>query len=828
MSDVLQTLDPSSLVPALNPTLVVDGAGLDRAADFLKRKNVIGKDYETNMVQTFFHRRARTLQIGDRDEQYIFDLLAFAETPERLYADQGNYRVGSSLLPIVNVVRPAFESNSHLKITHGAEFEYMVSKWCLGMRPWNYHCTQLTEKVILNGLHNFMTTDIWGLENLIERYCKVKVDKSQQQTFDLCSPLTQEQIIYCALDTRLLFPIKSGQDKKVAKDKLGWTVEIENNAVPAVGDKKLNGMKLHEGEWRKLITDNIEEHKATIKEMDEQFIPIVGAKPKPVDPTEVARLQVIWKSLDEDSPEEIAVKAQIKAAPTADKPALREKRVALENERKVKKAAARAAYMALATGLTKKVTEQIAKMEGEANINYNGTAQLREALLKGKFGFTKGNLPDTNDKTLEKHAEKPIVKIIRKYRKIGKLIGTYGERWLSLNTEIINDKGDRGYTDADTGRIHSNVQQIGAETGRFSSNSPNIHNLPKDDRYRACFVAREGYKMITIDYNGQELRILTEFSKEKAWIDAFSKGWDVHSVCAEILYGAEWKKATVHQPYEIYSAKKKKNITIPRCAYYYKDTNIAKKHETPLLEDHQKCECPEHGVMRGWLKNINFGIAYGKGAFALAADLEISTDDAEALLNRYKKTFPVLWSYLHHSGEQGYFNLESRTMSGRRRLYRRVEWEQARLSAADKFSKRLKAENRTEPNQKEITQQYKGIINGIKRQGMNTPVQGTGADMVKLAIGCGFDKNGEPFAWHRAEPEFGTLFLNAVHDETVNEAPERPDVYISPFYRGAGIDETNPQKAYDHISDCMIRAGQEFIKIIPTVVEGHIADRWMK
>jgi DNA polymerase I-like protein with 3'-5' exonuclease and polymerase domains len=827
MSTVLPILDPSSLVPALNPILVVDGAGLDKVADFLKRKNVFGKDYETNVVNTFYLRRARTLQLGDRDEQYVIDLLAFAETPERLYADQGNFRVGPSLLPIVEVVRPAFESNSHLKIAHNAEFEYMISKWCLGMRPWHYHCTQTTEKVILNGLHDFMASDVWGMENLIARYCHANIDKSQQKTFDLESPLTEAQIIYCALDTRLLFPIKNGQDKRINREGLSWPVQIENNTIPAVGDMKINGLKLSEGDWRSLKDANQEKLNLVVKAMDELFIPVVGAKPKPVDPVEVARLEAIWKALGEDSAEEVAIKGLTKNTKGKEqKEELRKQRLVLEEARKVKKAEARSHYMALAKGLTKSATKELAKMEGEAFINYNGTGQLREALINGNFGFTAAKLPNTNDKTLEKHAEKPVVKLIRKYRSLGKMIGTYGERWLSLNTEVINDKGDRGYTDANTGRIHSNIQQIGAETGRLSSNSPNIHNLPQDDSYRACFVAREGYKMITIDYNGQELRILTEFSGERAWIDAFSKGWDVHSVCAEILYGSEWKAKTVHEPYQVFSAKKKKNITIPRCAYYYKDTET--KKGSGLFEDHQKCECPEHKVMRGWLKNINFGIAYGKGAFALAADLEISTEDAEALLARYKQTFPVLWSYLEHSGEQGYFNLESRTMSGRRRLYKKVEWEQARLSAAKKFAAQMKKENRTEPTQKEITKQYKGIINGIKRQSMNTPVQGTGADMVKMAVGCGFDKNGKPFAWHLMEPEFGALLENMVHDETVTEVPERPDAYSTPFYKGAGIDGTNPQKAFDCVTDCMIRAGEEFIKIIPVLVEGHIADRWMK
>src|SRR5206468_1052075 len=91
-----------------------------------------------------------------------------------------------------------------------------------------------------------------------------------------------------------------------------------------------------------------------------------------------------------------------------------------------------------------------------------------------------------------------------------------------------------------TGRIHSYIDLFGTATGRTSSSKPNIQNIPKSKRYRHCFKAQRGYKIITIDFNGCELRILAEMSQEPVWLDAFRKGWDVHSVGAEILFGKEW------------------------------------------------------------------------------------------------------------------------------------------------------------------------------------------------------------------------------------------------------------------------------------------------
>jgi DNA polymerase I-like protein with 3'-5' exonuclease and polymerase domains len=694
----------------------------------------------------------------------------------------------------------------------------------LGLRPWHFFDTFLSEKVLFCGLVDKYASDFWGLEDVVRKYCGLHIDKGLQKTFDLFSPLTPEQIVYCAMDTRLPLAVRNGQRKRIKKELLEEASQIEYDAIPAFGDMRLNGFLQDKAAWLKLSDDNDLELIETITQMDTFAIPIVGdARNKPSEEL-LQQLEEEWKLLTVPSAQEEMLTEQIKAhrskVDTEKRLALMAERDQLQETRKKQRDINRKKYQTHKSSITD-WNNDAAKWEGKACINYNGGAQLRKMMLAGKFGFTEKNLPNTNDDTLEKHAEKPIVKALRKYRKLKKYKTTYGQNWLRL----VNDPNEPGYTDPYTYRLHANIDQLGADTGRTTSNTPNLQNLPKDDKYRACFIARPGYKMATIDYNGQELRVLAQLSGERAWIEAFRKNWDVHSVCAELLYGVEWKKAAVHQPYVVKDPKtgldvldKKGNPkVIPRCAYYYADTQLDNfgrpSKDSGLFFDHQKCHCPEHETMRSWLKNINFGVAYGKVAFSLAGDLEITLEQAEELLRKYRKAFPMLSKYLDNIAMSGFQKLESRTLSGRRRAYERPTWEQAVALAPDKdwVKAKMKKEGRTTPTDAEIRSVYGSICRHIQRCCKNTPVQGTGADMVKLAVGCGFDENGKPYLWHLLEPEFGGLLENLVHDEIVFEAPE-----------------DKIEGAYIAADDAMCRAGAHFIRVIPVTTDGHIDTRWRK
>jgi DNA polymerase I-like protein with 3'-5' exonuclease and polymerase domains len=134
---------------------------------------------------------------------------------------------------------------------------------------------------------------------------------------------------------------------------------------------------------------------------------------------------------------------------------------------------------------------------------------------------------------------------------------------------------------------------------------------------------------------------------------------------------------------------------------------------------------------------------------------------------------------------------------------RSVSWEQAKIAAHERFGEKT--------DQGKIAKTMESLIAAVKREAGNMPIQGTGADMMLLAMGCGFDKSGKPYLWHILEPEYGAMLLNYVYDEFVVESPEE---------HSAKVDEV--------VGDAIIRAGGEFVKVVPMESEGMISKRWQK
>lgn len=789
-------LNPSTLVPALNPIMVTDGAGLDKVSAFVQRVNEYTFDYESNCVDRFYDRRARLIGIGNRDEQYIIDLLAFAETEDRLIRSQGLYRKNNTmsdadyaiLEPVVSTLRPSLESNSHLKVGHFLEFEYVVSKWCLGIRPWHLYCTLRAERSLTNGLIPVHQKEFFGLGDLVRRYCKFQIDKSAQTTFDLKSVITEEQAIYLALDLRLPTALKGAQEVKIKKAGLQWSVQIHMDAIPAYGDMHLNGMLAASDQWQVIIDTNKKDLVAAVTEMDVHLLPVVGRK-KMWDQAEIDRLEAVYKSYSEKSPEEVAISEQLRTCRkdpvrTAE---LKELRAAHEEMRKQVKAVAKLEYTAERAKGNAKAKSDYSKMEGEAAINYNSPIQLLAALHAGEFGLNKQNLKESNDKAMEKHSSLPVIKAIRKYRQLTKSLGTYGYRWITSRDEIDTETGKKGFVDPNTGRIHARFNQFGADTGRPSCTDPNMLNLPQDRRYREAFVSRPGYDMVCKDCAGQELRILTEYSKEKAWIEAFLNKQDLHSISAEMINLELWAKSAVHT--ETLMTVEGKLEKIPPCAYFHKDR--------------AKCKCPKHKEVRNDYKAFNFGVVYDKSAFSFANELGKPKEVVEAMLDAWKTKFAQTQRTLEQLRSMGYEKGEARDLVGTRRFMRAVSYEQAKKSAQEKWGDKV--------DQNKITQTMQSLIAAVKREAGNMPIQGSGAIMMHRAMGCGFDANGKPYLWHILEPKYGALLENYVYDEFVVESPEE-----------------HSKEVEFEVGDAIIRAGGEIVKVVPMESDGLISKRWQK
>lgn len=222
------------------------------------------------------------------------------------------------------------------------------------------------------------------------------------------------------------------------------------------------------------------------------------------------------------------------------------------------------------------------------NFNLNSPKQLAEVLFMklniAPIKKTKTGL-STNVEVLEELEARgeEIAKYILEYRKLSKLKSTY----VSALPRQTDEKD----------RIHTSFNQTGTATGRLSSSDPNLQNIPvKSDegiRIRRGFVAKEGYKLLGIDYSQIELRVLTEISEDENLIKAYRDGKDLHDLTARKIFGLN-------------------------------------DDEEVLREE------------RIAAKIVNFSIIYGKTAFGLAKELKISRKDAEDYINRYFEQYPMV------------------------------------------------------------------------------------------------------------------------------------------------------------------------------------------
>jgi DNA polymerase-1 len=252
----------------------------------------------------------------------------------------------------------------------------------------------------------------------------------------------------------------------------------------------------------------------------------------------------------------------------------------------------------------------------------------------------------TDERTLSKIVDAhPVVSTILDYRACAKLKSTYVDKLPTL-------------IDADE-RVHTTYAQAFTETGRLSSSDPNLQNIPirteRGRKIRRAFVARdEKHMLVSADYSQIELRLMAAFSGDKAMLQAFSDGEDIHRDTASRVY------------------------------------DVMPAFVTP--EQRSKC------------KMVNFGIIYGISAFGLSQRLRVPRKEAASLIDTYFKLYPKVREYMDKSiakaREKGY----AETFLGRRRTLRDINSRNATARQA------------------------------AERDAINTPIQGSAADLIKVAM----------------------------------------------------------------------------------------------
>ena len=274
--------------------------------------------------------------------------------------------------------------------------------------------------------------------------------------------------------------------------------------------------------------------------------------------------------------------------------------------------------------MNKELTKRLSQIEKKVfdsvgkPFNINSTQQLSDVLFK-TLGLEP---PDKNNKTASGHystaagvldelsGKHPVVDLVLENRELSKIKSTY----VDALPVAINPK---------TNRVHTSYSQIGAVTGRLSSNNPNLQNIPirteTGRRVRNGFVADRGNWLISVDYSQIELRIVAHMAQDEGMLAAFRADEDIHATTAAAIY------------------------------------NVALDAVTKDMRRHAKA--------------INFGLIYGMSAFGLMRGTDLTLAEAENFVKAYFTKFPGVKKYLDgirkQAAQQGYVE----TLLGRRRYF---------------------------------------------------------------------------------------------------------------------------------------------------------------
>lgn len=291
----------------------------------------------------------------------------------------------------------------------------------------------------------------------------------------------------------------------------------------------------------------------------------------------------------------------------------------------------------------------------------------------------------------------------------------------------------------DTQRVHTDFNQAATSTGRLSSSNPNLQNIPIRTAFsrqiRKAFLPETGWLMVAADYSQIELRILAHLSQEPILVQAYQQNEDVHTVTARLVF-------------------EKENITSEE---------------------------------RGMAKTINFGVIYGMGSLRFSRSTGIDKTIANEFIKRFNERYPKVFAYLERMKKEAIALGYVETIFGRRRYF----------DFTNNSLRRLKGSN---PEDIELSKlKNLGAYDaGLLRSAANAPIQGSNADIIKIAM----------VRLHEVLKNYQARLLLQVHDELVFEIPPHE------------WEELQPQ-----IKSVMENAVQ---LSVPLLVDARVGENWME
>ncbi|MBD2343530.1 DNA polymerase I [Anabaena subtropica] len=255
---------------------------------------------------------------------------------------------------------------------------------------------------------------------------------------------------------------------------------------------------------------------------------------------------------------------------------------------------------------------------------------------------------------------------------------------------------------SDTKRVHTDFNQTATSTGRLSSSNPNLQNIPIRTAFsrqiRKAFLPESGWLMVAADYSQIELRILAHLSQEPLLVQAYQQNEDIHTVTAKLVF-------------------EKEDITAD-------ERRIA--------------------------KTINFGVIYGMGSLKFSRSTGIDKNVANEFIKRFNERYAQVFAYLEGVKKQAIAQGYVETILGRRRYF-------------DFTNNSLRSLKGTNPEDIDLSKlKNLGVYDaGLLRSAANAPIQGSSADIIKIAM----------VQIHEVLKKYQARLLLQVHDELVFEVP---------------------------------------------------------
>lgn len=666
--------------------------GVDESLSLLEPLRIVGVDTETSGLSC--HRdKLLSLQLGCHDFQVVIDCLTVNVT---LYKD--------------------YLESDRLLIFHNAKFDL---QWLYKHHivPHNVYDLFLAEKLMWLGYPIVLSPEVWD-KIQCSRYDYVPADPSKKSSkakyvlymnlkklgemylgveLDksirgqiIYKGLTEDVIVYAANDVKYLEKIQELQLKQLEKQGLLTAMEYENRAILPIAYMCYCGIKMDTDKWQKKMKHDQSILDSIKGEMDRWLI--------------------------EHEPNSKYIKIDRQGS--------------------------------LFSGFN---------TEPQVVLNWNSSKQVIPLFKKYGVDTTSLDKDEGEDKdsigakVLAPQKDKcGLIPLYIRYKEMKKLCSTYGENVLRQ-------------IDKDTGRLYTNFNSLGTDTARISSGGKdkaakidyiNMLNMPADAETRACFVAEEGNKWISIDYSGQESFIMADMANDKAMIyELMEGGKDLHSLTAKMVFKE-----------------------IPR------DFPVEK-----IKEKFHK--------LRGEAKGYEFAFNYSGNASTIMKNFGLSQERANEIYNNYMSGFSGLKKYQDFRRkdwfEKGYINLNP--VSG----YKAYIYDYGYLkSIHDSFKesgfwdhyREMKQADPSSYTVQKVKEFFKRKADS-DRQSVNYPIQHTGALCYKVSMVNFFEylrKNGLLFK---------VLITVTPYDEINCEAPEE-------------IAEDVAKALYD----IMVSAGAYFVK----------------